>query len=211
MSSSPRRPIKLIEGVITKALGDPDTPGLVLFTIVLHTFGDEVLGDPDQGIEAMDPAVMWAGLHDRYNTWVTEEGENKLNALITGLTDGMFWRDSDVFMSVATALFDGDLGDIIDVGFEELSAAEIMWAILEMELAWDSDDVPEFSLDVQQYVDKVLSLEQEDHDQNADEIEKAYLIMMEQLRQLGIPASMLRAWDEEYAQIAENLADSSFG
>ena len=199
--------MKLKEGEIRKALGDPDTPGLVLFTIVLNIFGDAVLGDPEKDIDQMDPAEMWADLNARYGTWVTEEGENKLNALITGMMGGGFWREVDVFMAVTTALFDGDLGDMINAGFEELSAAEIMWAILEMELAWDSDEIPEFSLDVRQYVEQVLALEQEDHDQAASAVEKEFLILMDQMRRLGVPPSMLRVWDEEYAQVAENLAD----
>jgi hypothetical protein len=207
MSIDARARIPLNEGAIRKALGDSDTPGLVLFTIALYEFGPSVMGDEDEGVEAMDPAEMWAELHSRYNTWVTEEGENKLNAIVTGLTGGSFWYDVDIFMAVATALFDGDLGDMIDTGFENLSATEIMWAVLEMGLAWDSDEEPQFSLDVRQYVNEVLSYEQEDQDQNAVEIEKVYLLMLDQMRELGIPGSFIRVWDEEYAQVVANLED----
>lgn len=207
MSIDAQARIPLNEGAIRKALGDSDTPGLVLFTIALYEFGPYVMGDEDEGVEAMDPAEMWAELHSRYNTWVTEEGENKLNAIITGLTGGSFWYDVDVFMAVATALFDGDLGDMIDTGFENLSATEIMWAVLEMGLAWDADEEPQFSLDVRQYVNEVLSYEQEDQDQNAIEIEKVYLLMLDQMRELGIPGSFIRVWDEEYAQVVANLED----
>ena len=200
-------PVQLDAGAIRKAIGDPDTPGLVLFTIALGAFGPAVMGDDEEGVEQMDPAEMWAELNSRYGTWVTEEGENKLNAIITGLADGSFWRDVDVFMAVATALFDGDLGDILDVGFEDLSATEIMWAILEMGLAWDSDEVPEFSLDVQQYVNSVMSYEQEEQEQNMLEVDQAYMAMLDQMRELGIPGSMIRAWDEEYAQVVAALED----
>ena len=155
----------------------------------------------------MDPALMWAELYSRYNTWITEEGENKLNALINGLRGGMFWRDLDIFMAVSTALFDGDLGDLITTGFEELSATELMWAILEMELAWDADETPEFSLNVQQYVEEVLANEQEDQNSNSQEVEKAYLVMLDQMRELGVPPSIIRAWDEEYAEVMEALED----
>lgn len=202
-----KTPIKLNEGKIRIALSDPDTPGLVLFTIALYTFGDAVMGDDEAGVEAMDPAEMWSELHTEYGTWMTDEGENKLNAVMTGLRGGMFWRDLDVFMSVATALFDGDLGDLVDVGFESLSATELMWAIMEMGLIWDEDDTPEFAAPVQRYIGEVLAYEQDDQTENANEVEKSYLMMLSQLRELGVPSSIIRAWDEEYADVMENLIE----
>lgn len=207
MSADTHSPVKLDEGKIRVALGDPDTPGLVLFTIALHWFGPAVMGDPEEGVEQMDPAEMWPSLNHRYGTWVTEEGENRLNAIISGLEEGKFWRDLNTFMAVSTALFDGDLGDLITTGFEDLSATELMWAVLEMGLVWDSDDVPEFSLDIQQFVEETLEIEQDDHNTNTNEIEKTYLLMLDQLREMGVPASMLRAWDEEYAEVMDSLAD----
>lgn len=200
-------PIQLDQGAIRKALGDPDTPGLVLYTIALYEFGPNLMGDPDEGIEPMDPTEMWAELHERYGTWVPEEGENKLNAILTGLGEARFWYDVDVFMAVATALYDGDLGDMVDVGFEDLSATEIMWAVLEMGLVWDSNDEPEFSLDIRQYINEVLAYEQEDQEENALEIEQAYVGMLDQLRDLGIPASFIRVWDDEYAQVVAQLEE----
>ena len=207
MSSEQNRPVKLDDGKIRLALGDPDTPGLVLFTIALYWFGPQVLGDPDEGIEQMDSAEMWSELHSRFGTWVTEEGENRLNALITGLQGGRFWTDLDTFMAVSTALFDGDLGDLITTGFEDLGATELMWSVLEMELAWDAEETPEFSLNIQQYVEDILSYEQEDQNANANEVEKVYLGMLDQLNEMGVPVSMIRAWDEEYSEVMENLAD----
>lgn len=110
-------------------------------------------------------------------------------------------------MAVATSLFDGDLGDLISVGFEDLSATELMWAILEMGLAWDSDETPGFSLDVQQYIEDVLMREQEEQTKNARAVERSYLEMLEQLRELGVPVSMLRALDEEYSEVMDALEE----
>ena len=211
MDDADYAPVKLDEGKIRVALGDADTPGLVLFTIALHWFGPAIMGDPEEGVEQMDMAEVWAGLNSRYGTWVTEEGENRLNAIIAGLQDGMFWRDINTFMAVSTALYDGDLGDLITTGFEDLSSTELMWAILEMELAWDSEETPEYSLDIQQFIERVLEEEQDDHYVSATEVEKAYLRMLDQLEELGVPASMIRVWDEEYAEVMDNLADGSVG
>ncbi len=207
MSLESLKSIRLDDGKTRLALGDPDTPALVLFTIALSVFGPAVMGDDDEGVDAMDPAEMWADLHTRYGTWVSEEGENKLNALISGLRGGLFWRDLDVFMAVSTALYDGDLGDMIASGFEDLTAVEVMWAITEMALAWDSDDTPEFSLKIQRYVEGVLREEQEDQDGTAREVEASFVRALDQLRQLGVPASMIRALDEEYAATMEDLSD----
>ena len=209
MAQRSNAPVRLDEGKIRRALGDPDTPGLVLFTIALYEFGPAVMGDEEEGIEQLDPAEMWADLHTKFGTWVTEEGENKLNALITGLTGGLFWTDLDVFQACVISLFDGDLGDLIASGFEDLNATELMWAIVEMQLAWDSDETPEFSYDIQQLVEDVLMQEQEDQSANANAVERAYLEMLEQLRELGVPTSMIRAWDEEYTEVMSNLEDGN--
>lgn len=211
MSSDTYARVHLDEGKIRLALGDPDTPGLVLLMIVIYVFQDQVFGDPEQSIEQMDPAEMWADLHSHYGTWVSEEGENKLNAIITGLEGGRFWGDLDVFMAVSTALFDGDMGDIITVGFERLSATELMWSIIEMNLAWDSDDIPEFSLDIQEYIEETMAMEQEEQEQNAAEVAGAYHAMLDQMRGLGIPTGIIRSWDEEYAAIVDDLEDGKIG
>lgn len=204
MSTTPI-PVKLKDDKVRVALGDPDTPGLVLFTIALATFGDGLMGDPEQGVDALDPSEIWVGLNERFGTWVTEEGENKLNAIMAGLSGAAFWRDELVFMSVATALFDGDLGDLIEVGMEELSATELMWALLEMELAWDAEETPEFSRQIRNYIENCLRREQDEQLDNTREVEHAYLRMLQQLRDIGVPASMIRAWDEEFAAVMEEI------
>lgn len=207
MSSLMTASVKLDEGEIRKALGDADTSGIVLFVIALHAFGPAVMGDAEAGVEQMDPSEMWSDLFTRYGTWVTEEGENKLNAIITGLTNGQFWYDADVFVAVATALFDGDLGDTLI--FDDLDATEIMWAVLEMGMASDSVDPPAFSNAVRRYIQDALEYEQEDQDQNATEVERAYLMVLDQMRALGVPTDMLRAMDEEYAAVAAEFKDDS--
>lgn len=209
MSSAAPRPVQLDIGAIRGALGDVDTSGIVLFTIALWTFGDEVMGNSDEGIEAMDPSEMWAEFHSQYGTWVPEEGENKLNAIIAGLQGGAFWIDLTTFMSVTTALFDGDLGDLVTGGFEDLNATEIMWSVLEMELAWDSDNTPDFSLDVREYIEDALRMEQEDQVENSKAVEKNYLFALRQMQHLGVPNSIIREWDEEYAEVTEDLEDAT--
>jgi hypothetical protein len=206
MTEQHKPPIQLNMGKARVALGEPDTPALVLLTIAMWAFGDAVLGDPETGVEPMDPSELWAGLNEIFGTWVSEEGENKLNAMTLALQGDLFYRDVEVFQAVATALFDGDLGDLLTIGFEDLTATEIMWAVLEVELAReDEDGPPEFSSGVMDYIARALALEQEDQEANSVEVKQAYLAMLDQLRDIGVPLSALRLWDEEYAETIEFL------
>ncbi len=199
-------PIQLNTAKARVALADPDTPGLVLLTIAMWAFGDRVLGDPEGDVEAMDPSELWAGLNEIFGAWVSEEGENKLNALMLALQGDLFYRDVEVFQAVSTALFDGDLGDLVDGGFEDLTATEIMWAVLEVELAReDEEGPPEFSEGVQAYIAKALAMEQEDQEANSAEVHQAYTAMLDLLRDIGVPLSALRLWDTEYTETLEFL------
>lgn len=186
------------------ALGDPDTAAFVLLTIAMWAFGDEVLGDPEAGIEAMDPAELWAGLNEIFGTWVSEEGENKLNALLLALQGDLFYRDVEVFQSVAQALFDGDLGDLINGQFDALSSVEIMWAVLEVELAReDEEGPPEFTSAITEMINDILVYEQEDHEEDVAAVKVEYYRMLDTLRDIGVPNNAIRLLDEEYAETME--------
>jgi hypothetical protein len=197
-------PVQIDIGKARVALGDPDTCAFVLLTIAMWTFGDEVLGDPEAGIEPMDPSELWAGLNETFGTWVTEEGENKLNALMLALQGDLFYRDIEVFSAVSQALFDGDLGDLINGTFDDLSTVEIMWATLEVELAReDEDGPPQFSDAITDMINRLLVMEQENHDDDIGMVRAEYYKLLDQLRDIGVPASAIRMLDEEYAETME--------
>ena len=197
-------PIQIDIGKARVALGDPDTCAFVLLTIAMWAFGDEVLGDPEAGIEPMDPSELWAGLNETFGTWVTEEGENKLNALMLALQGDLFYRDIEVFSAVSQALFDGDLGDLINGTFDDLSTVEIMWATLEVELAReDEDGPPQFSDAITDMINRLLLMEQENHEDDIGMVRAEYYKLLDQLRDIGVPASAIRMLDEEYAETME--------
>ena len=199
-------------GKCRAALGDPDTPGLVLLTIVLWAFRARVFGDPEQDIEPMDPSELWAEVNELFDTWIPEEGENKLNALMLELTTPGFYNDVEIFCAVANALFDGDLGDMVDGVFEEPSVIEMMWATLEVELARDdNDEAPPFSVKVKDFIAKKMREEQEDHSEHAAAVNEVFVDMMDQLRDIGVPLSAIRLLHAEYADVAEALEDYSEG
>ncbi len=205
-------PFQLDKGKCRVALGDADTPGFVLLTIVLWAFGDRVFGDPEAGVEAMDPAEMWAEVNEMFGTWIPEEGENRLNALITALSSPAFYKDVETFCAVSNALYDGDLGDLIDGVFEEPSVVEMMWATLEVELARDDDDpAPPFSPKVADFLAKKLREEQEDHTIHEEAVNATFVDMLDQLRGIGVPLSALRLLHAEYAEVREALENGSEG
>ncbi len=186
------------------AVGDSDTPGFVLLTIALWAFGARVFGDPEAGIDPMDPAEMWAEFNEVFGSWVTEEGENRLNALLLALSGDAFYRDVETFCAVSNALFDGDLGDMVDGVFEEPSAIEMLWASLEVELARDDDDAaPPFGSKVRDFLACKLREEQEDQTEQEAAVEEAFIDMMDALRTIGVPLAAIRLLHAEYAEVAE--------
>jgi hypothetical protein len=201
-------PTHLNEGQIRVALADPDTPGLVLLTIALWTFGDQVFGNREAGVEKMDAAEMWAAFNERYNTWVTEEGENKLNAMITGLQSAAFWEDIEVFQAVCMALFDGDIGDIVNNVFNELSALEIMWAVIEMDMAWDEKTTPDFAPAIRDLIERTIASEASEQKEDMVEIEQTYRMMLKQLRKLDVPVDTIRIWEQDYEDVVEAIENN---
>ena len=202
-------PIDLDFGAVRVALSDPDTTGLVLLTIVMWAFGDAVLGDPENNLEPMEAPELWASIDEKFGTWVSEEGENKLNALLLALQGDLFYRDVEVFQAVCVALLDGDLGDLVSGTLEDLTATEVMWAVLEVELAReDEEGPPEFSSGVMAYISNVLSSEQESQEENAAEVKVAYRSMLDQMRSIGVPTSAIRLWDYEYAETMDFMEDA---
>lgn len=202
-------PIDLDFGAARVALSDPDTAGLVLLTIVMWAFGDAVLGDPENHLEPMEAPELWASIDEKFGTWVSEEGENKLNALMLALQGDLFYRDVEVFQAVCVALLDGDLGDLVSGTLEDLTATEVMWAVLEVELAReDEEGPPEFSSGVMDYISNVLASEQESQEENAAEVKVAYRAMLDQMRAIGVPTSAIRLWDYEYAETMDFMEDA---
>ena len=206
MTRTHKPPIELDIGKARLALGDADTPAFVLLVIAMWAFGDEVLGDPEDGIEPMDASELWSGLNEIFGTWVTEEGENKLNALILALQGDLFYRDVEVFQSVAQALLDGDLGDLLSGAFTGLTSTEIMWAILEVELVRDGEQgPPHFSHGVADIISHAMQMEQDDQTENAAEVQAEYHRMLGTLREIGVPISALRLLDAEFAETMEAM------
>lgn len=192
--------IDLLPDRCRQAIEDSDTPGLVLLVIAMHAFKDDLLGDPEQNIEPMDPVEIWQGLYDIYGGWVTEEGENRLNALLLALRGDFFYQDVEVFRAVCSALVDGDIADSIAGEFDEVSALDIAWAITEVELARNVEEPEDFSRSVREFIDSVVSDEQEEQEETLNELRDLYDDCMARLLAIGVTANEIRLLDDDYAQ-----------
>lgn len=189
----------LNSGVARTLLQDPDTPAFVLLVIAHKLIGEE-LYYPD-----MDPAELWDDLRTAYHVTVSDSGQNRLNALLMGLRGDLFYRDPEVFVAVCLALYSGDLGNLVHGEEEEPHPVEIMWGVVEVEMARGEDEPPEFSGAVRGIISKVLYDSEEDQTPAQDEVKDRVKLTFELLRRLGIPAAAIRLLDEEYRDGMESV------
>lgn len=125
---------------IEKAAGlirEPGTLGLPLLVICLAAYGEEVFGSDT--VEPMDPLDLYERLKDDFRAQLTEEGENRLNALMLAIATDGFYEDPLIFVSVTKALNTGDLGELPDGVMEEVELPEALWAVYEVGLCRDDD------------------------------------------------------------------------
>jgi hypothetical protein len=192
-----------------KALEDFDTPGLVLYTIALYTFQDALFGDPEQDQEEMDPTEIWTGLYEAYGAWVSDEGQNRLNALMLALRADYFYHDVEVFKAVASALVDGDIADVVAGEFDDIDAVDCAWAVIEVALARDQEEEPEFSSRVAKVIASEVSMHPGNLEAVQADIEQLYEDLMRRLIAIGVTKNELRLLDPEYADALEQLQNAA--
>ena len=172
---------------VAELLRNPDTAGTVLLTILLRTYGEDIFD--------VDPVELYVRIQEDFRTTMSEEGENRLNALIMALSSNAFYEDPDVFRAVAAALYDGDLGDLINGTIDDITLPEILWAIYEVGLLREDEEDPEFAPAVQRIIDEEIAQAAEEADlDNPDSVVPYYERfvedmkedMLQQLRRLGV-------------------------
>lgn len=122
-----------------RLLADPETSATTLHLIVLTTYGDAVYGDPDQGLMPIDPVLLWALIREDFGVTVPESNENKLNALITAISTDAFYETEEAFVATCLALYNGDMGDIVNGILEDITAPEALWGMYEVALNRNDD------------------------------------------------------------------------
>lgn len=143
--------VTLDDKEVYNALTDAGTFGTVLHAVCLHSFGETIYDD--------DPLELYMKLQDRYGAQLCEAGENKLQAMITSVTTDAFYDDAEAFRSIVSALSQGDPGV---GGLDDITVAEIFWAIYEVELNREAGLEEEFTPAIQRLITEEINEEAED-------------------------------------------------
>ena len=150
-----------------------------------------IAGDPEIGLEALEPVELWQDTEEFYGGRICEANENRINALLLTLQSNAFETEPEAFIAVCLALADGDLGDMLDGVVELPQVDEMWWALREVTLARGS--APEFSQDVLSVMEKIVA----DEDQGDDRSEVDHHLvasrlgrMQDELNALGAPQAL---------------------
>lgn len=165
---------------------DPETCGSVILIILLATYGEEIFD--------LDPLEIYVRIQEDFHATLTEEGENKLNAIMMALSTNAFYEDPLAFRSISSALYDGDIGDLVEGSLEDLTIPEILWAVYEVGLLRDETEETEFSPAVQRVMEEEMSNEAEEMDIEEAEVvphyerfvEEMKMELHQQLRKIGL-------------------------
>ncbi len=160
--------------VAAELFRNPDTCGSVILIILLSTYGEELF--------EMDPVEIYVRIQEDFHSTLTEEGENKLNAIMMALSTEAFYEDPLAFRAIASALYDGDLGDIVEGALEDLTVPEILWAVYEVGLLRDDTEEPEFSPAVKRVMEEEMSSEAEELDMEQAEVIPYYERFVEEMK-----------------------------
>lgn len=186
-------------------LSDDNTFAFTLMTILLAEYGQDVFDE--------NPVALFNRIEEDFRIKLPEDAENRINAALTAMTTDLFYTQFSAFKSIALALTEGDIGAIADdeEEDEELNAAEILWAIVEVGLL-NGEDFNETQEQLSESVaagcNAIIDSEAEDEDEvdDVDTVQDAMrepyyqkfvtinlLTLVEQLAKLKVPMSILES------------------
>ncbi len=165
-------------------LREEDTLALPLITILLSAYGEELF--------VMDSVELYVDIEEDFNARMTESGENRVQAALMAMTTDMFYTDPLSTRSIALALYEGEIGDLVNGVLEEVELPEVVWSAYEIGLLRDDDE--EFSKEVQAWLDAMVQDTAEELNVDGQEVLPYYVqnlqvqirLMLEQMAQLGL-------------------------
>jgi hypothetical protein len=184
-------------------LSDDSTFAFTLMTILLAEYGQDVFDE--------NPVALFNRIEEDFRIKLPEDAENRINAALTAMTTDLFYTQFSAFKSIALALTEGDIGAIADdeEEEEELNAAEILWAIVEVGLLNGEDfnaTQEQLSESVAAGCNAIIDSEAEDEVDDVDTVQDAMqepyyqkfvtlnlLALVEQLAKLKVPMSILES------------------
>lgn len=184
---------KLNRDKVTEVLQDPESFATTLHTIILKEYGSDIIyGNPDQDIDPIDPLVLFSYLEEDFGINISEQLENKINAIMLATATTSFYETPLAFSSICLAIASGDLGDIVNGYFDDPTVPEMIQGIIEVQLNHAEDT--EFSNAAEQYIKDILDDESLDdlEDPELDRIENRIKEdLFEELRSIGVPESFI--------------------
>lgn len=207
--------MRLNQQHIPELLLNSDTHASTLLLIALDVMGDDLFGAESE--EAAEPTDIWVALNKVYGVWVTEEGENKLNALMTAMESERFYLDPEVFSAVCLGLSTGDIGDFVQGMFESPDVIEIMWTVTEVELIReDPEGDIDFSPAVTRLIKAAFSKEAQDFEIEGTttpyyqkHLDEEFKEMMKEFRLLGVKAEQLKYLDARAVKVFDELEEET--
>lgn len=176
---------RLDETVAREMLADGDSSATALFILALRAFPDLLTReDPVEAIE------LWMELEAKYGIVIPSHVENKINALWTAMLGDGFYEDPTIFQAVCASLYDGDIGDAMDLTTDDLGVEEVLWACYEVAL-WHGG-LDEFSPRVKRVIAEVNRRDALEVDEAA-EITRLSDELDNDLRLLGIDPSQIHS------------------
>lgn len=115
---------------VAAAILDDATFATTLHVICLVQYGEDIY--------TVDPLELYARLNEDFGAVLSEENENKLQAILLATSTEGFYDDVRAFQAVCNTLLNGDPGV---ESLEELTVTEIFWAMWEVELNHGEEEV----------------------------------------------------------------------
>ena len=167
---------------VVKLLSDDATFGTIAHIIASMKYGDAVYD--------MDILELFAELEDDFRVQLSDQVQQKLQAIMLATSTDSFFEDPESFRAIANTLVEGDPGFLV---FDNLTIPEILWSIYEVRL---NHPGTEFSPAVKRLIDSEvqdegLDLEDIDDMEAIPAVENVMTELrnefIEQLGSLGLP------------------------
>lgn len=156
----------LDEKAVYNILTDDAAYGTVLLAICYVAYPDDLFD--------VDSLELYLRLEEDFGAAPTDDNKNKLQALMTAVSTNFFYENLDAFKSICNSLIEGDPG-IGELGMEDPTVLEILWAVYEVGLVMDDDEDDAFSPSIERYIERAIYSEAEDNDDlEVDEVVPAH-------------------------------------
>lgn len=183
-------------------LRDPSASATAKHAIVLAAYPKELYGSEEDDIPPLDPIEIWMNIEEDFRVTIPEQTENKINALMAALSTDAFYERVEPFAAICSALYVGDMDDIIDQSFHELTLPEMLWGIFEVEI--NREGVTDFSPGIEQFILRQVHEEAEEQQlgnpnqlisYNERFVNKLKRDMLQDLRSLGVDEQLIAKID----------------